>query len=947
LHSFQDKQLGEPSNSAHNKASAKEKTMLHFAKLTTMLFAVSAISTAAMATDGELAQLIFQRTDRSAALTQTRLASGEGILDLQGGAQHLTIAKLDDDGHPVAQCVGSLTEAEEFLGRSLGDARAIRHGMSATEFAQYSAMIRQAPAAPLAAGIAVLNNDGSGEGFNSNLARTAEGGNTGTTLGAQRLNVFNRAAQIWGQFLDSSVTTQIAATFDDLTPCTSAGGVLGGAGTTSLFQNFANAPLSNTYFPGALANKIRGGDGNPGAEIQAQFNSLVDTACLGVGTRFYYGLDNATPAGTVNLLVVVLHEIGHGLGSASYADEVSGAFANNVPDIWARFMYDAAQQKTWAQMTNSERASSAINSNLFWDSPSMRVAAPGYLTAGISANRVRLYAPTTLEQGSSVSHFDTTATPNLLMEPAINPGVPLTLDLTRQQLRDIGWFRDSNLDGVADTITDVQPSGVSVGLGTSTNITWANQGGFNKNVTVELSLDSGLTYSPITTPAQPAAGIVNTGSTGSFSWNVPNNIATTTARVRVREFDFADLVGASSANFSITTANTSPNVTLSATPTRQQGSAATTAIIATVSDAQTSAGSLTVSTINVPASLTLGTPVNSAGSVSLSVAASCTAPASSTFGLRVTDGGGLSTDQIITVNVSANTPPILTYAAANVVNGANVSVNPATGLSDNGTTTLSIVGFGSFSGTAAVTATGVVNLSNAQPTGTQTITVRALDNCSAATDTPLSVNVGPLNTAPTFVANTAITRTQGEQNATAVALGTASDAQTAAGSLLVTQIGGGTASGVTLSNLLNSAGNISGQISADCNATSGTLRIQISDGALSTVSAITVSIINNVPPIFGTYASQVLAPGASISVIPSAPPSDNGPIQSTNAQIDPSGFTGTFNLVAATGVVNLNNVGPASNFTVTLFATDSCGAVGSRNFTLRIDADRVFGDGFE
>ena len=44
------------------------------------------------------------------------------------------------------------------------------------------------------------------------------------------------------------------------------------------------------------------------------------------------------------------------------------------------------------------------------------------LRAGADAlNRARLYAPTLLATGSSVSHFDTIAFRNLLMEPSINP----------------------------------------------------------------------------------------------------------------------------------------------------------------------------------------------------------------------------------------------------------------------------------------------------------------------------------------------------------------------------------------------------------------------------------------------------------------------------------------------------------------------------------------------
>ena len=59
------------------------------------------------------------------------------------------------------------------------------------------------------------------------------------------------------------------------------------------------------------------------------------------------------------------------------------------------------------------------------------------------AGRMLLYAPNPIEPGSSVSHYDVTAFPNQLMEPAINGdllhAVTTPNDLTFQLLKDIGW----------------------------------------------------------------------------------------------------------------------------------------------------------------------------------------------------------------------------------------------------------------------------------------------------------------------------------------------------------------------------------------------------------------------------------------------------------------------------------------------------------------------------
>ncbi len=52
---------------------------------------------------------------------------------------------------------------------------------------------------------------------------------------------------------------------------------------------------------------------------------------------------------------------------------------------------------------------------------------------------VKLYAPSTLAGGSSVHHWDTSVHPNLLMEPSISADLTHDVDITIDQLIDIGW----------------------------------------------------------------------------------------------------------------------------------------------------------------------------------------------------------------------------------------------------------------------------------------------------------------------------------------------------------------------------------------------------------------------------------------------------------------------------------------------------------------------------
>src|SRR6266446_3895951 len=88
-----------------------------------------------------------------------------------------------------------------------------------------------------AATIVIQNNDQPNVGFNDPTAVSPVGNNTGTTLGQQRLNAFQFAANIWGATLNSSVTITIRASWSSL-GCTASSGTLGQAGTVGLFRNF-------------------------------------------------------------------------------------------------------------------------------------------------------------------------------------------------------------------------------------------------------------------------------------------------------------------------------------------------------------------------------------------------------------------------------------------------------------------------------------------------------------------------------------------------------------------------------------------------------------------------------------------------------------------------------------------------------------------------------------
>lgn len=441
--------------------------------------------------------------------------------------------------------------------------------------------------------ITIQNNDPAGQGFNDPTPVAPIGGNPGTTLGQQRLNSFNYAASIWGSILDSQVPIVIAATFSPINvtsqPCTATTAILGQARALGFVTDFTNAPLPHVAYPIALANKLAGKDLNPGtADISATFNSLVDNAtCLG-DSNWYYGFDG-NHGKDIDLIAVLLHEFGHGLGFAGNTSTNSGDFSGGVPSVFEIHTFDNAAGQRWDQMTAAQRLVSMTDtSHLAWDGPLTKAHAakllkpttvlsvnasngktfdigsasfgapisdivltgdvvavldgtdstststtdacqtpltnasalngkwalvdrgncnftvkaknvqnagaigiividnkadtcippgmggddstvtipavsvsqddgaalralaagalnvtvhfdPTRLAGGTAEGYPKLYAPCTLAPGSSIYHFDTTATPNLLMEPAINDDLTHGVDLTVDQLRDIGW----------------------------------------------------------------------------------------------------------------------------------------------------------------------------------------------------------------------------------------------------------------------------------------------------------------------------------------------------------------------------------------------------------------------------------------------------------------------------------------------------------------------------
>ena len=319
--------------------------------------------------------------------------------------------------------------------------------------------------------ISVINDDGPGEGFNDPTPATPVGGNNGTTVGAQRMIAFQRAADIWSEELQSPVEIRIAARFDPL-QCNATSVTLGMAGTVNVFRDFTGAPLPNTFYSSALADRLAGMDLAPGEpDIQATFNSNFGEPACSFPAGWYYGLDGAPSGDDSDMVTVVLHELGHGMGFLTFIDVTTGERMDGRNDAFMQFLLDDRTGKAFTQMSDAERLSATTaTSDLKWDGPQV-VAASGRLTNGADGiGRVEMYAPPDVQVGSSVSHWSDVLLPNELMEPYFTQPIH-SVGLAGEALADTGWNAPGSsscpgdCDGNGRVTIDELISAVRIALG--------------------------------------------------------------------------------------------------------------------------------------------------------------------------------------------------------------------------------------------------------------------------------------------------------------------------------------------------------------------------------------------------------------------------------------------------------------------------------------------------
>lgn len=299
--------------------------------------------------------------------------------------------------------------------------------------------------------------------------RASVGGNPGTTLGQQRVNAIRRAAETLSNELKSPVPIRLQACWGNLGTGNSvtlaqagpyylilnstAPGVVG---SSEYSQHNPYLPRNYTSYSTAPATKLGGarlcgligGPCSASYDIRAEFNDQIDGPNALGSAGFWYGYTTQLPRSDVDFISVAMHEITHGLGFSSFVNKSAedgpvGAKAIGHDDIYSANLVLANGTTTTPFMagTDADRASAMVQTNnLRWSDPAA-TNSPANPYIGFGAppeNFVRVYTPSVLAPGSSVSHLNTASADNSLMLASVI-AAPRKLGLAAPMMGPLGW----------------------------------------------------------------------------------------------------------------------------------------------------------------------------------------------------------------------------------------------------------------------------------------------------------------------------------------------------------------------------------------------------------------------------------------------------------------------------------------------------------------------------
>lgn len=290
------------------------------------------------------------------------------------------------------------------------------------------------------------------------------GHNPGETLGEARRLAFERALEIAGDELTAAGVTSpvpvlVGARFEDLGGFEDDGATLAHAGPNRVASDFPGAYLPDTVYPGALVAKMAGTDlcrvftnvSCSEVDVAATFNMNEEIA-------WSYALESVSSA--ADFVSTAMHEVMHGLGFlAMFAledddtHEAGDWLIGALPDAYSRHLVFGDQDTPLAAMDSTERMEAATSfDGLRWGGETVAASAGNPFTA--AGDRFRMYAPSEVEPGSSVSHVDRFHPVALseLMRPVSTGVSPRNIGHTGAFLVDMGYG-----DGPAAAVSDEQP----------------------------------------------------------------------------------------------------------------------------------------------------------------------------------------------------------------------------------------------------------------------------------------------------------------------------------------------------------------------------------------------------------------------------------------------------------------------------------------------------------
>ncbi|MEX2603550.1 MAG: T9SS type A sorting domain-containing protein [Gracilimonas sp.] len=270
---------------------------------------------------------------------------------------------------------------------------------------------------------------------------------------------FEYAIGIWEYYLTSNIPIRVKANWRELGEFT-----LGSAGPTQIVQIDNGIPL--TWYSIAQGSAISGIDfvsESKGSEDEINFD--IEVNINSAWDDWYFGTDAQTPAGLIDFVTVVLHEIGHGLGFLGSMrvpeDRKIAEWGFGIPAypiIYDRFVIDGEGNEL------TDRQAYANSSGQLYDAVTGQNG--GIYFAGIQSigsndgKPAPLYAPTEWRSGSSYSHLDLktyTNTENALMRPQIDrafaihsPG-PVMCSI----MADMGWPLGEECQDILGTDSEI------------------------------------------------------------------------------------------------------------------------------------------------------------------------------------------------------------------------------------------------------------------------------------------------------------------------------------------------------------------------------------------------------------------------------------------------------------------------------------------------------------